>query len=56
MSRLLPQCGERVERTHAHLHETGRLRRMHLRGYANIRKRLLLHARGLNLWVHSCDA
>ena len=29
--------------------ETGRLRRLHLRGHANIRKRLLVHACGLNL-------
>ena len=47
--RLLRQRGERLERPHAHLYETGRLRRVHLRGHANIRKRLLVHACGLNL-------
>ena len=47
--RLLRQRGERFERPHAHLYETGRLRRLHLRGHANIRKRLLVHACGLNL-------
>ena len=39
----------RLERPHAHLYETGRLRRLHLRGHANIRKRFLVHACGLNL-------
>ena len=33
----------------AHLYETGRLRRVHLRGHNNILKRLLIHACGLNL-------
>ena len=47
--RLLRQRGERLERPNAHLYETGRLRRVHLRGHTNIRKRLLVHARGLNL-------
>lgn len=47
--RLLRQRGERLERPHAHLYETGRMRRVHLRGHANIRKRLLVHACGLNL-------
>ena len=47
--RLLRQRGERPERPHAHLYETGRLRRLHLRGHANIRKRLLVQACGLNL-------
>ena len=47
--RLLRQRGERLERPHAHLYETGRLRRLHLRGHANIRKRFLVHACGLNL-------
>ena len=35
----------------AHLYETGRLRRVHLRGHNNILKRLLIHACGLNLGV-----
>ena len=41
--------GERVERTFAHLYETGGMRRTHLRGHANILKRLLIHAAGFNL-------
>ena len=47
--RLQRVRGERLERPNAHLYETGRLRRVHLRGHANIRKRLLVHACGLNL-------
>src|SRR5262245_35281317 len=47
--RLLRQRGERLERPFAHLYETGRMRRVHLRGHDNIRKRLLIHAGGLNL-------
>ena len=47
--RLLRQRGERLERPCAHLYETGRMRRVHLRGHENIRKRLLVHAGGLNL-------
>jgi transposase len=47
--RLLRQRGERLERPFAHLYETGRMRRVHLRGHTNIRKRVLLHAAALNL-------
>jgi Transposase DDE domain len=47
--RLLRRRGERLKRPCAHLYETGRLRRVHLRGHGNIRKRLLVHAGGLNL-------
>jgi transposase len=47
--RLLRQRGERLERPFAHLYETGRLRRVHLRGHDNILKRVLLHAGALNL-------
>ena len=47
--RLLRRRGEHLERPHAHLYETGRLRRAHLRGHANIIKRLLVHVCGLNL-------
>jgi transposase len=47
--RLLRQRGERLERPFAHLFETGRMRRVHLRGHDNILKRLLIHAGGLNL-------
>ena len=48
-SRLLRLRGERLERPFAHLYETGGLRRVYLRGHANIRKRVLIHAGGLNL-------
>ncbi len=41
--------GERAERSFAHLYETGRMRRTHLRGHENILKRLLLHGGAFNL-------
>ena len=47
--RLLRQRGEQLERPHAHLYETGRLRRVHLRGHVNVLKRLLVHVCGANL-------
>jgi transposase len=47
--RLLRQRGERLERPFAHLYETGRMRRVHLRGHTNILKRALLHTAALNL-------
>lgn len=47
--RLLRCRGERLERPAAHLYETGALRRVHLRGHANILKRVLIHAGGFNL-------
>ena len=40
---------ERLERPNAHLYETGAMRRTHLRGHANILKRLLVHIGGFNL-------
>ena len=40
---------ERLERPNAHLYETGAMRRTHLRGRANILKRLLVHIGGFNL-------
>ena len=40
---------ERLERPNAHLYETGGMRRIHLRGHANILKRLLVHISGFNL-------
>ena len=46
---LLRQRGEKVERTFAHLYETGAMRRTHLRQHENILKRLLIHAGGYNL-------
>jgi transposase len=47
--RLLRRRGERLERSFAHLYETGGMRRVHLRGHTNIRKRLLIHTAGFNL-------
>ena len=41
--------GERIERSFAHVYETGGMRRTHLRGHTNILKRLLIHAGGFNL-------
>lgn len=46
---LLRRRGERVERPFAHQYETGAMRRTHLRGHTNIRKRLLIHSAGDNL-------
>ena len=47
--RLLRRRGELVERSFAHLYETGALRRTHLRGHQNLLKRLLIHAAGFNM-------
>ena len=47
--RLLRRRGEYLERPNAHLYETGGLRRTHLRGHANILKRVLIHVSGFNL-------
>src|SRR5215813_12745729 len=47
--RLLKQRGEKLERSFAHLYETGGMRRTHLRGHNNILKRLVIHAGGFNL-------
>ena len=47
--RLLRQRGERLERPHAHLYETGGMRRVFLRGHPNSLKRLLLQVCGANL-------
>ena len=46
---LLRQRGEKLERTFAHLYETGGLRRVHLRRHPNILKRLLVHVAAFNL-------
>ena len=43
------QRGELIERSFAHLYETGGMRRLHLRHRDNIAKRLLIHAGGFNL-------
>ena len=47
--RLMRRRGELIERSFAHLYETGRMRRLYLRGRRNIHKRLLMHAGGFNL-------
>jgi transposase len=47
--RLMRRRGEYVERAFAHLYDTGGMRRTHLRGHANILKRVLIHAGGFNL-------
>ena len=47
--RLMRQRVERVERSFAHLYDTGGMRRTHLRGHTNILKRQLIHAGGFNL-------
>ena len=47
--RLMRRRGELVERTFAHVYETGGMRRTHLRGHQNILKRLLVHVGGFNL-------
>lgn len=47
--RLQRRRGEKLERSNAHLYETGAMRRTHLRGHANILKRLIVHAAGFNL-------
>jgi transposase len=47
--RLMRRRGELIERSFAHLYDTGGMRRTHLRGHTNILKRLLIHAAGFNL-------
>ena len=47
--RLMRRRGEMIERSFAHLYDTGGRRRTHLRGHPNILKRLLIHAAGCNL-------
>jgi transposase len=47
--RLLRRRGEYVERSNAHMYETGGMRRTHLRQHENILKRLIVHAAGFNL-------
>jgi transposase len=48
---LSRQRGEKIERSFAHLYETGGLRRVHLRRHPNILKRLLVHVAAFNLGV-----
>ena len=47
--RLQRQRSELVERPFAHQFTTGGLRRIFVRGHANVRKRLLIHVCGFNL-------
>lgn len=47
--RLLKGRGELLERSFAHMYETGGMRRTHLTEHDNILKRLLVHAAGCNL-------
>jgi transposase len=47
--RLMRRRGEMIERSFAHLYDTGGMRRTYLRGHTNILKRLLIHAGGFNL-------
>ena len=42
-------CSERVERSFAHVCDAGGMRRQHVRGLENVRKRYLLAAAGYNL-------
>jgi transposase len=46
---LLRKRGELIERSFAHIYDTGGMRRTHLRRHANILKRLLVHVAGFNL-------
>ena len=47
--RLMGRRGEYVERSFAHVYDTGGMRRTHLRGHENILKRLVIHASAFNL-------
>jgi transposase len=47
--RLMRRRGERIERSFAHVYDTGGMRRTHLRGHENILKRVLIQAGGFNL-------
>jgi transposase len=50
--RLMRKRGELLERPFAHSLETGRMRRVHLRGHEKILKRLLIHVAGMNLGLY----
>jgi transposase len=47
--RLLRRRAELLERSFAHVYDTGGIRRTHLRGHDNILKRVLVHTSGFNL-------
>ena len=46
---LMRRRGELIERSFAHLYDTGGMRRVHLRKKSNIAKRVLIHAAAFNL-------
>src|ERR1035437_6898499 len=46
---LMRRRGELIERSFAHLYDTGGMRRAHLRGKNNIAKRALIHVAAFNL-------
>ncbi|MBZ5711691.1 transposase [Nannocystis pusilla] len=46
---LQKKRSELVERPFAHMLDSGGMRRVHVRGHDNIRKRLVIHAAGFNL-------
>ncbi len=46
---LMRRRGELLERSLAHAYDTGGMRRVHLRGSENIRKRVLIHVGAFNL-------
>ena len=46
---LMRRRGELIERSFAHLYDTGGMRRVHLRGKDNIAKRVVIHAAAFNL-------
>jgi transposase len=47
--RLLKLRSQLVERSFAHMYDTGGMRRTHLRGRDNLLKRLLIHAAAFNI-------
>jgi transposase len=47
--RLMRKRGELIERSFAHVYDTGGMRRTHLRHHPNILKRLLIHTGAFNL-------
>jgi len=49
--RLMRRRAQYVERSFAHVYDTGGMRRTHLRGHENILKRLLVHAGAFNLGI-----
>ena len=48
---LMRARGEKVERSFAHCLDRGGMRRVHLRGLANVEKRSIIHVAGFNLGV-----